>query len=155
MTCSDIIDALLAILLVVASVFNLYLLRINSSEKPFLKPFLLGLEPGFSPKIKVINFGPGHAIKVEIIVTAKTDLLSPKIIKKFKLQGPDFIPYIDENNYGIYISNQDIAYVENMMVIIKYQSDSGFKRKTIWQKVNYNLSNEMFKNEEFILEKTK
>lgn len=151
------------VLLVLANISLAYLsyrsikaLKLHSSQKPFLEPSLLGLDPGFGPKLKIINYGPGHAVKVKVRVTAMADLCSSKI-SKYELTGPSFIPSIDKYNYGIYKyhGDKDIAIVDDMKVIITYESDSGYKRKTVWKRVKGNISNEMMRNEEFIIEESK
>jgi len=144
------------ILLAFFSSRNLKMLKIHSSPKPFLKPEIEGLEPDFAPKLKITNYGPGHAVNVKVFVTADTEL-GKNDIREFKLSGPDFIPITGDTNYGIYKYSEEesIVIIDDMKVTITYESDSGYKRKSEWKRTKSNISNEMMKNEEFVIIKSK
>jgi len=135
---SDAINLILTGLLVGASIRNLKLLREHSSPKPFLKPtgFVANV---VKPVITIKNYGPGHAINIKVMVRVQVDYFTDKEVKLEDIEyyGEEFIPFVagNENKYDyVYKGNGDIAMAENTVVTISYESGSGYKMKSVWEK---------------------
>lgn len=156
MNCDTIISTLIGGVLSLLGSFLAFRSQIKlSSPKPFLKPSIEKLEPGFAPKIIIRNYGPGHAVKVKASFKAITQDSSEIFL--YELEGPGFIPYIDSHNHGVYMykGNEDLIDKRVVEIIINYESDSGYKRETVWERTEGNISNQMMRNEEFIPKKSK
>lgn len=154
----EIIIGITAVIAVILSVVNLWLMRIHSSPKPFLKleyvhvgshiPVIIigtgsceatdsnaNTEQNFSPTVAMINVSKG--IAVNVIVHANANTKAGESIK-VRLEGPsvliDSSLANDNKVIGKYDSvNKEVLLPEIMQVYVNYDSDSGYRRKTVWE----------------------
>ena len=139
---TSIIIAITAIIAIIIAVYNLYLIRIHSSPKPFLEPFCAKLnikeiahinpavyKDAFSPNVKLRNIGQGIAVKIKVSVLIET---KDGRTKNVTLKGLEIITANKEAEYIAKKSNDFVLDSKIHKVIISYQSDSGFPRKAIW-----------------------
>ena len=158
----NVIVAITAIIAVVLSVINLRIIRIHSSPKPFLKVEYVHVgshipvsyisakdlrtgnykidgsqadtEQDLSPTIGLTNWGKGIAVNIKVYANANEKSGEPITVY---LEGPSVVPdasIIKEKEYiAIYNSvRKDVLFPEFLTITINYESDTGYKRETIW-----------------------
>lgn len=160
----DVIIGITAIIAVILSIINLRLIRIHSSPKPFVKleyvhvgshiPLTVigsgsfesagsnaSSEQDLSPTVALVNVGKGIAVNISVHASVNTK--AGESIK-VRLEGPSILIDSsianDKKVIGKYDSkNKEVLLPEIMQVFIKYNSDSGYRRETVWE---YNSGHE-------------
>ena len=159
----DFVIGTTAIIAIVLSIINLRLIRIHSSPKPFIKleyvhvgshiPIKVigkktlemttsnaNTEQDLSPTVGLINIGKGIAVNINVYANANTK--SGESID-VRLEGPSVLidtAYVKDGKViGKYdCEKKDVLLSEIMQVYINYNSDSGYKRETVWEYDNSN-----------------